>query len=132
MTGATRDVVLNYAKQQYGTVPEVLWPKTPRDVVLRHNVGKKWYAIIMEVRADKFGGSHSDMVDVMNVKCQPDVVEFLWEQDGIFPAYHMNKKHWVSILLNGKLDAEKVFGLLDFSYKLTLNIAKAPKNKSEF
>ena len=132
MTGATRDSVLKYAKKQYGTVPEVLWPKYPKDVVLRNNCGKKWYAIIMEVRADRFGGKASDVVDVMNVKCSPDVVEFLWEQDEIFPAYHMNKKNWISIILDGKLDAEKVFGLMDFSYKLTVSTVKATKNKSEF
>lgn len=127
---AKRADVLACARSQYGTVPEVLWPKYPNDVVLRHNDGTKWYAIIMQVRADKFDGLPDNMVDVMNLKCQPDVVDFLLSQDGIFPAYHMNKMHWISVILDGRIETERIFGLLDFSYGLTVAKSRAKKIKN--
>ena len=125
---AKRADVLTYAKSQYGSEAESLWPKYPDDVVLRHsdNDGAKWYALLMKVIAKKLGLDLEGKVDIMNLKCQPDVVDFLLEQDGIFPAYHMNKTHWITVLLNDEIETEKVLELLDNSYKLT---AKKTKNK---
>ena len=115
----SRDDVLRYAKQRYGTEPEYLWVKYPTYAVLRHSGNRKWYALLGDVVASRVGMDGEAKVDVLNVKCEPDIIEFLLQQDGIVPAYHMNKKNWISVILSSTIEPEKIFGLLDNSYKLT-------------
>jgi predicted DNA-binding protein (MmcQ/YjbR family) len=51
-------------------------------------------------------------------------------ETGIFPAYHMNKAHWISALLDGSVEKEKLEWLLDLSFDLTnKKLKKAPKLK---
>ena len=61
------------------------------------------------------------MVDLLNVKCDPVLIGSLLLKDGFFPAYHMSKDNWVSILLDDRMNDEKIKTLLDMSYELTKN-----------
>ena len=115
----SRSDILQYAKKKYGTEPEYLWVKYPTYAILRHGDNRKWYALLGDVKASTIGLSGNEMVDILNVKCEPDVIEFLLQQDGIISAYHMNKKNWISVILSSNIESEKIFGLLDNSYKLT-------------
>ena len=55
-----------------------------------------------------------------NVKCDPDEALALREEypDTILPGYHMNKKHWNTIIVDGRLSAKELFAMIDKSYKL--------------
>lgn len=55
-----------------------------------------------------------------NVKCDPDEAIALREEypDTILPGYHMNKKHWNTIIVDGRLSAKELFAMIDKSYKL--------------
>ena len=83
------------------------WEKYSGNAVFRHADNKKWFALIMNVSKDKLGLDYlddSDEVDVMNVKLDdPVFMELLLHQKGYLPAYHMNKKSWVSLVLDGRL-----------------------------
>ncbi|WGE53820.1 MmcQ/YjbR family DNA-binding protein [Actinobacillus equuli] len=114
-----RDEVLLYVLQQYGTEPEFLWKKHPTYAVLRHPDNRKWYAILMDVASSVFGLSGEKNVPVMNVKCSPDLLNSFLPQPGFFPAYHMNKANWLSILLDGSVDKETILFLLNSSFDLT-------------
>ena len=118
-TGAYRQDILEYAKMQYHTEPECLWMRYPNYAVLRHSDNKKWYAVIMDVSADKLGLPGNEKVDILNVKCDPLMIGFLRMEKGIMPSYHMNKGSWISVLLDGSVDKTQVFGLLQMSYELT-------------
>lgn len=61
-----------------------------------------------------------ETVEVLNVKCDPELASILRDENGILPAYHMNKEHWISILLDGSVSMEEIFQLLDTSYHLTM------------
>lgn len=55
----------------------------------------------------------------VNLKCEPFMSEDLRRDfDAIKPGYHMNKKHWNTIILDGSIPNEKIFFLVDFSYEL--------------
>ena len=75
----------------------------------------------MRVKRSRLGLDLSDdsPVDVLNVKCPSELTGSLRMQDGILPAYHMNKRHWISILLDGTVPLEEVCGLLDMSFEQT-------------
>lgn len=77
-----RKDVFEYVKKQYGTVPEYLWKESPESAVLRHKNGK-WYAVLMQVKKSKLELEGEGTVDIINVKCEPDMVGVLimkWNQ----------------------------------------------------
>jgi predicted DNA-binding protein (MmcQ/YjbR family) len=121
-----RDKVLKWALDTYGSTPESLWAKTPDDVVLRHQSNKKWYAILMKVRRSVLGLDGDEIIDIINVKCDTLEIDFLSQQQGFFKGYHMNKNHWLTILLDGSVPLETVCGLIEQSFDMT-----APKLKKK-
>lgn len=120
----THEEVLNYCRDQYGTDPEYPWMDTPLAAVLRHRGNAKWYGLVMNVSADKVGGRAGKTVAILNLKGNPDEIVHIREMPGFAPAYHMNKKHWLTVILSEIKDAEVVFRLIDKSYDLT-----APKRR---
>ena len=67
------------------------------------------------------------LVDVLNVKCDPTIIGMLRMQPGFYPAYHMNKEKWVSILLCGPVADDEMKELIEFSYQLTSSWKTEPK-----
>ena len=113
-----KEEIFEYVQKQYGTVPEYLWSKSPDSVVLRHKNGK-WYAIFMTVEKSKLGLEGNDLVDIMDVKCDPDMTNIdQFRLMDFLPGYHMNKQHWITILLDGSVSEAKVLDFLDMSYDL--------------
>ena len=43
----------------------------------------------------------------------------LRKEKGILPAYHMNKEHWITVLLDGSVEKQKIYDLIEISYDLT-------------
>lgn len=105
-----------YMQDTYGTEAEYLWADEPGFAVFRHPASKKWYAIIMNVSADRLGLPGETTVDVMNVKCSTVMIGSLLSEQGFLPAYHMNKGHWISILLDDSIPDDQIFPLLELSY----------------
>ena len=114
-----REDVIEYIKETYEIIPEYLFKSDPECCVFRHLHSKKWFGIIMNISADKVGLEADTYIDVLNVKCDPEMVAVLNCQSGFAPAYHMNKKHWLTILLDGGVSNEQIAQLLDISYELT-------------
>lgn len=129
-----RDDILSYALRQYGTEGDRPWERYPNNIVLRRNDNKKWYGLITRVGWDKLGIFRSGEVDIINVKCDPIMLGSLLAGAGAFPAYHMNKASWVSLLLDGTLDKDTLFFLLDTSYGLAggKKRSNAPRARREW
>ena len=114
-----RNRIFSYVAEQYGTEPEYLWAKTPDAAVIRHKGNRKWYGIIMNVPRRTLGLFGEGSTDILNVKCTPAVREIILAERRALPAYHMNKQHWISLPLDGSLEFETIFSLIDGSYELT-------------
>ena len=117
MEDLKREEIYEYVKKQYGTVPEYLWKESPESAVLRHPNGK-WYAVLMQVEKSKLGLEGDTKVDIIDVKCDPDMVGLLTQTYGFLPGYHMNKKYWITMLLDGTVSEAKILDFLDMSYDL--------------
>ncbi len=115
----SREMILQYAKERYGTEPEYLWAKFPNYAVLRQRELGKWYAIIMDVPGKKLGLDTAAHVDILDIKCDPLLIGSLRESRGFLPAYHMNKDKWIALLLDGSVPQDQVLKLLDLSYDIT-------------
>jgi predicted DNA-binding protein (MmcQ/YjbR family) len=116
---ATRKAIIAYVKSQYGIEPDYPWAKNPNYAILRHKNSRKWFAAIVDIAKEKLGLEGDKVVDVLNLKCDPLLIGPLRKEPGIYPAYHMNKEHWISILLDSPIPKAKVFGLIDISYGMT-------------
>lgn len=114
-----REKLFKYIRKHFLAEPEYLWNKFPGYAVFRHNKSKKWFGIVMNVPGEKLSLEKNEMVDVLNVKVKSEHIEFLLQMEGIYPAYHMNKSHWISVLLNGSISAQEIYELLSDSYSLT-------------
>lgn len=112
-----REEIYEYVKKQYGTIPEYLWKESPESAVLRHKNGK-WYAVLMQVEKSRLGLEGNTKVDIVDVKCNPDMVGLLTQTYGFLPGYHMNKKYWITMLLDGTVSEAKILDFLDMSYDL--------------
>ena len=116
----TKEAIYKYVKEQYGTEPEFLWKRDPNSAVLRHR-NRKWYAVFMCVEGKYLGLPGNGKVDIMNVKCDPEMVSLLTQTYGLLPGYHMNKKHWISVLLDDSVGEARILDFLDMSYDLIDN-----------
>lgn len=113
-----RNEIFEYVKKQYGTDPEYLWADSPDSAVLRNPKTGKWYALFMKIPAVRLGLKSDEEIDILDLKCQPDMVDILKQTKGFFPAYHMNKRHWITLPLNGEISDSQIFDYLDWSYDL--------------
>ena len=114
----TLQKVIDYVNKTYNIKPEYLWEDTPNTFVFKHPKSK-WFGIVMDISYKKVGINSNDIVYVMNVKVPTEDTDSLIKENGITPAYHMNKKYWISILLDGSVDINKIKELIDTSYDLT-------------
>ena len=123
-----KDSVFEYIKKKYKTSPEYLWKRYPEYAVFRHADNSKWFALQAAVPGDKLGIDRDEPVQIINVKVD-DIFfrDMLIKQEGIIPAYHMNKQHWITVLLDGSVKQEQVFDLIDASYMATASAKKKQK-----
>ena len=111
--------ILNYVKDRFGTVPEYLWKSAPNYAVFRNDINKKWYAIIMDVPKENLGMSGDGVLWLINVKCDPMMIGSFINRNGFLPAYHMNKEHWMSVVVDDdEVDMEEILRLIDMSYEI--------------
>lgn len=124
---ADKDFVFEYIREYMGAAPEYLWDGLPDAAAFRHSENKKWFALYMNISADKLDPKRSGRVDIMNVKCDPLIMGTFLLKDGFFPAYHMNKKHWLTVLLDGTVSADEAVELVCQSFELTAGGIKKKK-----
>lgn len=106
------------AEEQYSTRPEYLWRASPHSAILRRPDNGKWYAVVMQVSRQKLGLSGGGTADIVDLKCDPALAGSLRLEPGILPGYHMHKGNWITLLLDGSVETEKIRFLLDQSFTL--------------
>ena len=114
----TKQQFLEYCLNTYGTSPDYPFDDDLETAVLRHAENRKWYALVMKVPRRKFGFESDAVVDVVNLKLPTEMFGSFGATDGVYPAYHMNKLHWISVLLPDAPD-ELVQFLVNVSFEAT-------------
>ena len=121
-----RERITQYIQDTYGTEAEYLWADSPGNAIFRHPVSKKWFAAMMRVLPEKLGLTGAEALDVMDIKCSTIMIGSLLSTKGFLPAYHMNKNHWISIILDGSVPDKEITPLLELSYD-----SVAPKRRKK-
>ena len=117
---------LEYCLYTYGTSPDYPFDDHLETAVLRHAGSKKWFALVMRVSRRKFGIDSDEVIDVVNLKLPTEMFGSFGTADGVYPAYHMNKLHWISILLPDAPDDVVQF-LVNVSFEATKSVKKRTK-----
>ena len=113
----TKEIVA-YVKNKYGNELEFLWEKSPKNAVVRRKSSNKWYAVILTIPKRKIGLESDEVIEVINLHNIPKEIEKLIDYKRYFPAYHMNKKHWCTICLDGTIELKEIYKKIDISYEL--------------
>ena len=122
----TKQEFLEYCLSTYGTSPDYPFDEDFETAVLRHADNRKWYAIVMRVSRRKFGFESDEVIDVVNLKLPTEMFGSFGADDGVYPAYHMNKLHWISVLLPDASDDTVKF-LVNVSFETTKSVKKRTK-----
>lgn len=108
---------------------EAPWAKNPDHIVFRHSGNRKWFALTLNIPGEKLGLKDRGMVDIVNLKCDPIIAGSFRNETGIFPAYHMNKERWISVVLDGSVEDETIKMLLAMSFDLTVSAGGKKKRE---
>jgi len=117
----TRTELEYHIASVYGIKPDYPFPGDFVTGVFRHPENRKWFAIAMQIPKSKLGIREDGLMDVVNIKYSPEVPLALHGYPGIYPAYHMNRKHWLTLALDGSVDTPTLTFLLEGSFHLTKN-----------
>ncbi len=115
----TRQAFEQYIAEYYGVCADYPWEGDSETAVFRHLHNKKWFALVMTLSPRLLGEDRDGRMDVVNLKCNPVMIGSLHGDEGIYPAYHMNKTHWITVALDDRVDNNKLCWLLEQSYVLT-------------
>ena len=114
--------VLRYVKERYNSTTVKPF-KTNPDIKALVTPKGKWYALFLDVEYNKLKKDSlvNSKVKVINLKHISSKISTITDDRNIFPSYHMNKNHWISVVLDNNIDIEYVKELIELSYNLVNN-----------
>ena len=118
--GELTRTVTDYIKQAYGDEPEFLWEKFPENAVFRRKDTGKWYGALLRLSRRKLGLDSDETVDILDLRVKSEEIDALLDGRRYFPGYHMSKKHWFTVCLDGSVPAEEICRRIDMSYELAV------------
>ena len=113
-----RDRVISLFLDKYGIEGEMPWSDDNTSIVFRSNKNKKWIGIMMDIPCSRLKLQGEERVDVINLKHTQSKIPSLIDNRSIFPAWHMNKKTWITVLLSSDLDWDFFSSLVEESRRL--------------
>lgn len=112
--------VIGYVRERYADELEFLWKKFPDNAIWRRKDTGKWYGAILTVSKRKLGIKSDEMVEIIDLRINPEQLEDLLDGEAYYPGYHMNKKHWYTIILDNSVSNDELFERIDQSYILAV------------
>lgn len=107
-------IIDQYILKKYNVETEFMFDKFPNFGVYKSN--KKWFCIIMDIDYSKIDKNKNGIIYILNIKSNN--VDELISNKNFYPSYHMNKKNWITIVLDNNIDVNYIKSLIDISYEL--------------
>lgn len=101
--------IIEYVRKTYGDELEFLWDKYPRNAIFRHQENKKWYGAMLSVSKRKLGISSDEIVEILDLRNSFEKVEKIVDYKKYYPGWHMNKKYWYTIILDGSISLKDIY-----------------------
>jgi len=109
--------ITNYIIKKYNVEPEFLWKKLDGSAVFRNKKNKKWFGIIMDINKNKLE-KENKIIEIINTKIKEETKETLLKNKGFYEAYHMNKKNWITMILDETIEDKIIIKQIEESYNL--------------
>ncbi len=110
--------IIEFVRKEYDDELEFLWKKFDDNAIWRRKDNKKWYGAILTVSKRKLGLRSDDMAEIIDLRIQPELMNDLIAKKNYYPGWHMNKKHWFTVILDESVPDEKLFEHIRTSYVL--------------
>lgn len=110
--------VIRYVREKYRDELQFLWKRFPDNAIFRRQDNAKWYAALLTVQKQKLGLDGDDPIEILDLRGSPEDIAALVDGKSYFPGWHMNKKHWFTICLDGSIPPEEIFRRIDESFAL--------------
>ena len=115
---AQAKAVIAYARETYGDELAFLWAKFPDNAVWRRKDTQKWYGAILTVSRRKLGLSSDETAEIIDLRIEPEQMDTTVDHQKYFPGWHMNKRNWYTMILDGSVPTEELCRRIDKSYRL--------------
>lgn len=112
--------ITNLIIKKYGNEPEFLWKTTPGTGIFRNPETKKWYLAILDIDRSKIQKNKKGLVEIALIKLSTDNVEKRLKQEHIYLGWHMNKKYWVTVILDESLSDNEIMELIEESHSFSV------------
>lgn len=109
-----------YVKEKYNIEPTYIIENER----YAYKINNKWFGFVMKAKYQWLGIQKEGIVDILNVKLKEEEINNIVDNKYIFKAYHMNKKHWITIMLSPKFSFNDIIKYIDKSYDLISNATK--------
>lgn len=113
--------VIEYIKKKYNDELEFLWERFDNNAIWRNKHNNKWYGLLLTIKDNKLGLKSDKIIEIIDLRYQKDDIHKVIDNKNIFPGYHMNKRSWITIILNNSIETKKIFDLVDNSYNISIN-----------
>lgn len=115
-------LIIDYALTNLDSFIDRPFNKYPNYATFKRKDNNKWFVILMEIPLNRLTKDKSELlVNVLNIKVDPNLIDMLIDNKNYYKAYHMNHKYWISVLINKDLQLEKLFKLIEKSFNLVKN-----------
>ncbi len=111
--------IIEYIKNKYHDDLEYLWEKTPDAAIWRNKDNSKWYGLLMKIPENRLDTESDNLVEIIDLRYPKDNITDILKKKGIYPGYHMNKKSWITIILDNSVDTKEIYKLIDQSYEIS-------------
>ncbi len=110
--------LIEYAAEVFGEAPDFPFKDLQNAGILRRKDNGKWYVAMMHIKKSKLGFDSDKLIEIANLHGSPENVSALLQRKQFFPAWHMNKKTWFTVILDGSVDNGELFALVEESRRL--------------
>ncbi len=110
--------LIDHVRDTYGDEPEFLWQNFPDNAIWRRKDSQKWYGVILTVPKSKLGAASNEIVEILDLHLSPEQMTSTVDNKLYFPGWHMNKKSWYTVILNGSIPTDEICLRIAESYKL--------------
>lgn len=114
----TKEIIAK-VQDRFGDKLEFLWENFENDAIWRRKDTNKWYAALLTARQDSIlHDGVKDWIEVIDLRADCDEIDRIVDDKTYFRGYHMNKKHWLTIILNYSVPTAEIMDRIDRSYIL--------------
>ena len=112
--------IIEYLRTHHQVELEFLWEKFADNAICRRKDNQKWYGVFCKITKQKLGIDSDEPIEVAVLRMATEDIPNAIASGKFYPAYHMNKKNWITVILDDTADTAEIFSCIEKSYLLAV------------